>query len=72
VHYANTYGREKVMFGTDWPVIHPERAMAEVEGLGLDPVAKRMLLRDNALRVFKLPGYRPLRKRANIAATRRS
>ncbi len=72
VHYANTYGREKVMFGTDWPVIHPERAIAEVDALGLDPVAKRMLLRENALRVFKLPGYRPLRRNASMAATRRN
>ncbi len=72
VHYANSYGREKVMFGTDWPVIHPERAMREVDELGLKPDAKRMLLRDNALRVFKLPGYRKLRRDPGMAATRRS
>lgn len=72
VHYANTYGREKVMFGTDWPVIDPERAMREVDALGMDPTAKRMLLRDNALRVFKLPGHRKLRRDAGMAATRRS
>lgn len=23
VHYANTYGQDKFMFGTDWPVIDP-------------------------------------------------
>lgn len=72
VHYANTYGREKVMFGTDWPVIHPERAIKEVDEFGMDPVAKRMLLRDNALRVFKLPGYRKLKRDAGMAATRRN
>ena len=72
VHYANTYGREKVMFGTDWPVIHPERAIKEVDELGMDPVAKRMLLRDNALRVFKLPGHRKLKRDAGMAATRRN
>ncbi len=55
VHYLNTYGRHKVLFGTDWPVIDPERAIAEIEQLGLRPEAKRMLLRDNALRVFRLP-----------------
>ena len=27
VHYANTYGQDKLMFGTDWPVIDPERAV---------------------------------------------
>jgi len=56
VHYANSYGRQKVMFGTDWPVIDPERAVAEVDALGLRDESKQMLMRDNALRVFKLPG----------------
>lgn len=56
VHYANTYGREKVLFGTDWPVIDPERAVREVDELGLRPESKQLLMRDNALRVFKLPG----------------
>lgn len=56
VHYANTYGSEKVMFGTDWPVIDPERAVREVDELGFKPAAKRRLMRDNALQVFNLPG----------------
>jgi predicted TIM-barrel fold metal-dependent hydrolase len=56
VHYANSYGRHKVMFGTDWPVVDPERAVAEVEELGLRDESKQLLMRDNAVRVFKLPG----------------
>jgi hypothetical protein len=40
------------MFGTDWPVIDPERAVAEVDGLGFLDEAKQMRMRDNALRVF--------------------
>jgi len=65
VHYLNTYGREKVLFGTDWPVIDPERAVREVKELGLRPESERALMRDNALRVFKLPGYkRPRSKKA--------
>ncbi len=55
VNFLNSYGRDKVMFGTDWPVIDPERAVAEVDDLGLKPESKRRLLRDNALRVFNLP-----------------
>jgi predicted TIM-barrel fold metal-dependent hydrolase len=54
VHYANSYGKHKVMFGTDWPVIDPERAVNEVDELGFRDDAKQMLMRDNALRVFKL------------------
>jgi hypothetical protein len=55
VHYLNTYGRHKVLFGTDWPVIDPERAVDEIEALAIRPDAKAMLMRDNALRVFRLP-----------------
>ena len=56
VHYLNSYGREKVLFGTDWPVIDPVRAIQEIDGLDLKPDTRRHLMRDNALRVFRLPG----------------
>jgi predicted TIM-barrel fold metal-dependent hydrolase len=55
VHYLNTYGKQKVLFGTDWPVIDPERAVAEIRELKLRPDAAKLLMRDNALRVFRLP-----------------
>ena len=54
VHYANSYGRNKVMFGTDWPVIDPIRAVKEVEDLGFREEAKKLIMRDNALKVFNL------------------
>lgn len=63
VHYLNTYGRDKVLFGTDWPVIDPERAVREVKELGLRPESERGLMRDNALRIFKLPGYKRVRSK---------
>jgi predicted TIM-barrel fold metal-dependent hydrolase len=53
VHYANTYGSHKVMFGTDWPVIDPERAVKEIDALQMRPESHRAMMRDNALRVFK-------------------
>lgn len=59
VHYLNTYGREKVLFGTDWPVIHPERAVREIAELGLRPESRESLMRGNALKVFtRLPESR--------------
>src|SRR5579875_902994 len=54
VHYMNTDGRGKVMFGTGWPVMDPERAAIEIETLGLRPESMRAVTRENALRVFKL------------------
>lgn len=55
VHYANTYGQDKFLFGTDWPVIDPVRAVQEVEELNFRPKAKKKIMRDNAIRIFKLP-----------------
>jgi predicted TIM-barrel fold metal-dependent hydrolase len=53
VHFANTYGREKFLFGTDWPVIDPERAVREIVDLNFRPESHRLIMRENALRVFK-------------------
>jgi len=47
-----------VLFGTDWPVIDPERALREIDELGLKPEAKACLLRGNALEVFRLPNLK--------------
>jgi predicted TIM-barrel fold metal-dependent hydrolase len=55
VHYMNTYGRGKVLFGTDWPVVDPERAVREINELGLRPESLSTLMRDAALKVFRLP-----------------
>lgn len=54
VHFINSWGRDKCMFGTDWPVVDPERAMREVEELDLRPESKSKFLRENAIRLFKL------------------
>jgi predicted TIM-barrel fold metal-dependent hydrolase len=57
VHYANTYGSHKFLFGTDWPVIEPETAVSQVNELGFRPDSYRKIMRDNAMKLFKLPGH---------------
>jgi predicted TIM-barrel fold metal-dependent hydrolase len=54
VHYANTFGQDKFMFGTDWWVIDPERAVDEIAELNFRPISLRKIMRDNALRVFNI------------------
>jgi len=54
VHYINTFGQDKVIFGTDYPVLDFERTLAEIEALGLKPVALEKLLRENARRLYRL------------------
>lgn len=52
-HYLNTYGKEKVLFGTDWPVIDPERAIREINDHGVRADAYPLLMGGNAKRIFK-------------------
>jgi uncharacterized protein len=54
VRFIDSWGQDKVLFGTDFAVIDPERAIREIEDLELRPVPKRKFLRENAIRVYKL------------------
>ena len=54
IHYLKTYGKEKVLFGTNFPQLSLEKCVQQVEDLGLsDEVAARFLFH-NARRVFNL------------------
>lgn len=53
-HYMNSYGSHKVMFGTDWPVIDPERAVSEIHEHALRPESLEKVMRSNAVKVFRL------------------
>jgi len=52
--FMNSYGQDKVLFGTNYPMLSPARCRAQVEELGLKPEAKEKFLRGNALRAFGL------------------
>jgi hypothetical protein len=56
VRYIDSYCQDKVMFGTDFPVLGFARMRQEVAGLGLRPGPLRKFLRENALRVYGLAG----------------
>ena len=49
-------GQARVMFGTNYPMITPEHALAGLDDLGLDGSARAAYLHDNAARVFTLGG----------------
>jgi predicted TIM-barrel fold metal-dependent hydrolase len=46
--------REQVLYGTDWPVMAPERALAEWRAAGLPEPALTALFAGNACRLFNL------------------
>lgn len=50
-------GRDKVLFGTDWPVVDFARAIRETNDLGLKEESRRRLLWDNAVRVYRLEDW---------------
>jgi uncharacterized protein len=54
VKYLNSYGQDKVLFGTDFPVLDFRRTREEVEALGLKADVLPKFLRGNALRVYGL------------------
>jgi predicted TIM-barrel fold metal-dependent hydrolase len=55
VRYMQGSGRHKVLFGSNYPMISPQQALADVDKLGLDAEARELFLSGNARRVFRLP-----------------
>jgi uncharacterized protein len=49
-------GRRKVLYGSNYPMIAPVHALAELDSLGLDEQARSLYLAGNARRVFGLDG----------------
>jgi len=52
VYFINTRGKEKMMFGTEYPTIVWDRGRAEVEELGLRESVQPLFFRDNACRAY--------------------
>jgi uncharacterized protein len=54
VQYANTLLKDKVMFGSDYPVIAPERWIEEFEKLPIKPEVRPLIMKLNAAKLLKL------------------
>lgn len=54
IRYLKTNGRKKIMFGTNYPMITPAKALEGLDALALDPETKDLFLYGNAARVFDL------------------
>jgi predicted TIM-barrel fold metal-dependent hydrolase len=54
VEYLRTHGRDKVLFGTNWPMIAPAKALEGLAELALDAEVQARFLGANAARVFRL------------------
>jgi len=56
VRYANTLLRHKVLFGSDFPVITPDRWLADFDQLNIKPDVRPLILKDNAAGILNLRG----------------
>jgi uncharacterized protein len=54
VQYINTRLSHKMLFGSDYPLITPDRWLADFEKLPIKDEVKPLVLRENAIRLLKL------------------
>jgi hypothetical protein len=54
IQYANTLLQDRVLFGSDYPFLTPERWLADFEKAGFKPQVREKILLHNAKRLLKL------------------
>lgn len=54
IHYINSWGKGKVMWGTSFPLVDHKKSLEQIDQLGLREDAKQELLYGTAARVFRL------------------
>ncbi len=52
-HVAEIAGADKILFGSDYPLISPKRVMAQIESIGLPRETEAMILGGNARRLLE-------------------
>ncbi len=55
VSFMKGHGSERVLFGSNWPMLSPHRCLAKLDALGLSEAQTDAFLFGNAKRVFGLP-----------------
>ena len=54
VQYANSLLKHKVLFGSDYPWITPDRWLKDFEGIAIKEEVRPLILKENAVRLFGL------------------
>jgi len=52
IQYANTLLKHKVMFGSDYPLITPDRWLSDFEKIGIRDEVRPLILKENAVRLL--------------------
>ena len=56
IQHANTLLKHKMLFGSDFPLITPDRWMKDFETVGFKDEVKPLILKQNAMRLLGLKG----------------
>jgi predicted TIM-barrel fold metal-dependent hydrolase len=54
IQYANTLLKNKMLFGSDYPLITPDRWLADFEKIAIKDEVRPLILKENAIRLFGL------------------
>ncbi|GAA0378344.1 4-hydroxyphenyl-beta-ketoacyl-CoA hydrolase [Acrocarpospora corrugata] len=54
IRYANTLLKDRVLFGSDYPMITPDRWLAEFDALDIKPEVRPKIVKGNAVRLLGL------------------
>ena len=54
VEYLRAHGRRKVLFGSNYPMLTPRRALEDLDSLALDQETTDLFLHQNARRIYRL------------------
>jgi hypothetical protein len=59
IQYANSLLKHKVLFGSDYPLLTPDRWMADFEKIAIKDEVKPLIFKENAMRLFGLTAGLP-------------
>jgi predicted TIM-barrel fold metal-dependent hydrolase len=63
VQYANTLLKTKVLFGSDYPLLTPDRWLSDFEKIAIRDEVRPLILKENAVRLFGLDAKAAVRLR---------
>ncbi|MGI0151499.1 MAG: amidohydrolase family protein, partial [Thermoplasmata archaeon] len=56
IQYANTLLKDRMLFGSDYPVITPDRWLADFAQIPIRDEVRPLILKDNAVALLGLAG----------------
>jgi uncharacterized protein len=59
IQYANTLLKHKILFGSDYPLITPQRWLADFKTIAIRPEVRPLILKENAIKLLGLDAQMP-------------